>query len=201
MYWKKKPVERKGCFKNHWKAIIGGAILCLAAIAVLVFWVFIWYNAIEKYITLRACYMINYNPEDVTEIVIDDRRCWGNYISSFDVSRYKNVKRIEIGNGSFLDVSEVEMIGLNELESVVIGEGSFMNNDWESHPNSHFYLKNCPKLKSLKIGEYSFEYYNVFEIENVDALEVIEMSSSYGWSSNFAHASTMELKSIVIHKE
>ena len=192
----------KGCFKNHWKAIIGGTILCLAAIAVLVFWGLIWFFAIQRYITLRACYIINYNPEDVTEIVIDDGRCWVNYISSFDVSRYKNVKRIKIGSSSFPDVEEVNLIGLKKLESVVIGWGSFRNdgNSWSNDPDRHFYLKNCPKLKSLRIGEYSFSNYKVIEIESVDALEVIEIGDLSYDSSNFYHAS-LELKSIHIHIE
>ena len=198
LYWKKKPVERKGCFKNHWKAIIGGAILCLAAIAVLVFWVFILVNGIKKYITLRACYVINYNPEDVTEIVIDyDAYCWRDYVTSFDVSRYKNVKRIVIENG-FSHVNEVELIGLKKLESVVIGGGSFRNygNSDDSVPDRHFYLKNCPKLKSLKIGDYSFDSYDVIEIENVDALEVIEMEGSFNFNS-----ASLELRRMLIHNE
>ena len=50
------------------------------------------------------------------------------------------------------------------------------------------------------MGGYSFSDYTVIEIENVDALEVIEMGvSSYG-SYNFYYAS-LELKSILIHSE
>ena len=67
-------------------------------------------------------------------------------------------------------------------------------------PNRHFYLKNCPKLKSLKMGRYSFSDYTVIEIENVDALEVIEMGDLNDWSCNFYYAS-LELMSILIHRE
>ena len=51
-------------------------------------------------------------------------------------------------------------------------------------------------MKSLKIGKYSFSEYTVIEIENVDALEVIEMGDC-----SFLYASTLELKSIRIHSE
>ena len=99
-------------------------------------------------------------------------------------------------------VEEVKLIGLNELESVEIGEHSFTKykNSYGNDPNRHFYLKNCPKLKSLKIGEYSFSEYTVIEIENVDALEVIEMGELNKESYNFFYAS-LELKSILIHNE
>ena len=177
----------KGCFKNHWKAIIGGTIIGLCVVFLAVYWGIILVNGIKKYITLRACYVINYNPEDVTEIVIGDGRCWVNYISSFDVSRYKNVKRIEIGYDNFEYVSELSLIGLKRLESVVIGSYCFDGSD--------LIVKDCPKLKSLIIGQGSFRGASLCEIENVDALEVIEMDDD-----NFYYAS-LELKSILIQSE
>ena len=99
----------------------------------------------------------------------------------------------------------MKMIGLRELESVEIGMNSFtkFKNTWydiRPDPNRHFYLKNCPKLKSLKMGRYSFSDYSVIEIENVDALEVIEMGDLNEESNNFYSAS-LELKSILIHRE
>ena len=99
-------------------------------------------------------------------------------------------------------MDELKLIGLNELESVEIGMNSFTKNknSYRYDPNRHFYLKNCPKLKSLKIGRYSFSDYTVIEIENVDALEVIEMGDLNEESNNFYSAS-LELKSILIHSE
>ena len=96
----------------------------------------------------------------------------------------------------------VIITGLSELESVEIGMNSFTKNKngYGNNPNRHFYLKNCPKLKSLKMGRYSFSDYTVIEIENVDALEVIEMGELNEMSNNFFYAS-LELKSILIHSE
>ena len=90
------------------------------------------------------------------------------------------------------------------LERVEIGQNSFTKYPYNTadgrDDNRHFYLKNCSRLKSLKIGFKSFMDYSVCEIENVDALEVIEMSDLNEWSSNFHYAS-LELKSILIHSE
>ena len=61
-------------------------------------------------------------------------------------------------------------------------------------------MKDCPKLKSLKMGRWSFSDYTVIEIENVDALEVIEIGDLNNWNYNFYNAS-LELKSILIHSE
>ena len=61
--------------------------------------------------------------------------------------------------------------------------------------NRHFFLKDCPKLKSLTFGYTTCMDYSVIEVENVDALEVIEMGEV-----NFFCAS-LELRSILIHSE
>ena len=61
-------------------------------------------------------------------------------------------------------------------------------------PNRHFYLKDCPKVKELKIGRKSFMDYSVCEIENVPSLEVIEIGDLREWDYNFLYAS-LELKS------
>ena len=61
-------------------------------------------------------------------------------------------------------------------------------------PDRHFYLKNCERLRELKMGRYSFSDYSVCEIENVPSLEVIEMGELNRWSYNFSCAS-LELKS------
>ena len=139
---------------------------------------------------------------DVTEIVVDDGLNEPDF-TGFDLSGFSKLKRLEIGNDCFSYVEEVKLIGLNELESVEIGENSFTKNERGDgyDPNGQFCLKNCPKLKSLKMGRYSFSDYTVIEIENVDALEVIEMGDLEYMTGCFCRASILELKSILIHSE
>ena len=107
------------------------------------------------------------------------------------------MRRIEVGHDSFMYVQEVKMIGLSELKSVEIGMNSFTQHktDYGYDPNRHFYLKNCSRLRELRVRDYSFSDYTVIEIENVDALEVIEVGIRV-----FNYAS-LELKSILIHNE
>ena len=121
---------------------------------------------------------------------------------TMDMTRFVNLVGLVVGDESCMYVNELKVIGLNELESVEIGMNSFTRckNDASSSYSGNFYLKNCPKLKSLKMGRYSFSTYKVIEIENVDALEVIEMGDVDEWSRNFYYAS-LELKSILIHNE
>ena len=107
-----------------------------------------------------------------------------------------------MGKECFENVKEVNITGLSELESVKIGMNSFtmMKDLFGNNSTRSFHLKNCPVLKELKIGDYSFSDYSVCEMENVNALEVIEMGDSSDWTTNFRYAS-LELKSILIQSE
>ena len=78
---------------------------------------------------------------------------------------------------------------------MVIGKKSFTKkNDWGNDPNRHFYLKDCERLREMKMSCYSFSDYSVCEIENVPSLEVIEIGKMNEDSFNFLYAS-LELKS------
>ena len=134
--------------------------------------------------------------KSVTQLVIPSKCCNEAEWSVFDVSGLKWLKSIEIGDECFENVNEVKLIGLSKLESVVIGRNCFTKkkNSYGNDTNRHFYLKNCKRLRELKMGCYSFNDYSVCEIENVDSLEVIEMGVLNEQSLSFFCAS-LELKS------
>ena len=113
----------------------------------------------------------------VDSIIVDNNACNDTDFVLLDLTRFASLKVFEVGCYSFSYVKEVKLIGLNRLERVVIGENSFTKhkNDYSYSPNRHFYLKNCERLKELRIGRYSFSDYSVCEIETVPSLEEIEM--------------------------
>ena len=132
----------------------------------------------------------------IEELVVNDGCCNEEEWKVLDLSFISCLKSLRVGKECFEKVEKVKLIGLIGLESVEIGMNSFTKhkNSYGKDPNRHFYLKDCPSLKSLKIGRYSFSDYTVIEIENVDALEVIEMGDLYNVSYNF-HFASLELKS------
>ena len=153
-------------------------------------------------VTVTNWNQLNTLNTTVTELTVPSNSLNDGSLTVLDLSRFKRLRKLVIGDECFMNVDEVKLIGLNTLKSVEIGMNSFTKykNDHGNDPNRHFYLKNCPKLKSLKVGRYSFNDYTVIEIENVDALEVIEMGDLDDWSANFDFAS-LELKSNLIHSE
>ena len=130
-------------------------------------------------------------------MIVDNNACNDKCFTALVLSLFSNLKVFEVGDYSFSFVDEVKLIGLNRLERVVIGEKCFTKHKdcyYGDDLDRHFYLKNCERLRELKIGYYSFSDYFVCEIENVPSLEVIEMGELNRESLNFCHAS-LELNS------
>lgn len=93
-----------------------------------------------------------------------------------------NCEKIVIGKESFGHARVLEMNELNSLQSIIIGQNSFtyspsdatmrMRKDGEVH------IQNCPKLKSIQIGPYSFSDYTSLELVNLPALESLEVDNN-----------------------
>ena len=150
-------------------------------------------------VTVTNWNQLNTLNTTVTELTVPSNSMNDASLSVLDLNRFRRLKRIVIGYECFMYVDEVKMIGLKALKSVVIGINSFTQhkNSYGNDPNRHFYLKNCPNLKSLKMGRYSFSDCTVIEIENVDALESIEMGELNEESNNFYSAS-LQLSSVLV---
>ena len=132
----------------------------------------------------------------IEELIVENNSCNGPEWAALDLSFMSHLRLLEVGDECFECVDEVKLIDLSKLERVVIGQKCFTKEkNWFGYdPNRHFYLKNCERLRELKMGCYSFSDYSVCEIENVPSLEVIEMGKLNEESWNFYSAS-LELKS------
>lgn len=106
-----------------------------------------------------------------------------------DLRFMTELKELVVHNRSFFFVEEVRLIGLERIETIRIGDECFMQHD------GRFYLKNCPSLKELRILGKSFNPYCVCEIEDMEALEIIQIGEYDERSRNFLNAS-LKLKSV-----
>lgn len=109
----------------------------------------------------------------------------GNYCCKEDVrgtvdwTHFVYLKELKVGNYCFKNVEIVKFVGMKHLEKVMIGKNSFTRMGCCSNalpdPNRHFYLKDCPRMKELKVGDSSFSDFTVCEVENTPALEVFDI--------------------------
>ena len=87
-----------------------------------------------------------------------------------------SLKRIVIGDRCFRKVRVFELDGLGELESVVVGRESFNISDYNERNDGSCQIVNCPKLKSIQIGHWSFADYHSFELNNLPSLQTIDIT-------------------------
>ena len=132
----------------------------------------------------------------VEDIIVDSNTCNDESFTVLSLTRFVDLRVFAVGNECFKNVDEVKLIGLNRLERVAIGKNSFTKkkDSYGNDPNRHFYLKNCERVRELKMGRFSFSDYSVCDIENMDSLEVIEMGELNKESENYWYAS-FELRS------
>ena len=157
-----------------------------------------WVNDqhLEKRVVLNEENQLLHNH--LEELIVSDNSCNEPEWNELDLSILIKLKELTVGDFCFKHVIGVRLVGLKQLERVVIGKGCFTeygnNQPGYYQPFGYFTLKNCERVRELKMGRYSFSYYSVCEIESVDSLEVIEMGELNRWSYSFSHAS-LELKS------
>ena len=199
----KKKERRACCAKN--RVWIGAG--CLAFLIALILGLVLVIRSLiatresrETLKQLKACLSETAVSRDMTELLIPNNRC--NDVVILNMGAFTKLRVLSIGNDCFGRVSSVKVSGLKALERVVIGEKSFtkQKTGYGNDPNRQFYLRNCPTLKELKVGRYSFSDYSVIEIEKVGALEVIAMGELNEASYNFYSAS-LELRSLRIHSK
>ena len=125
----------------------------------------------------------------IEELIVSNDCCSGREWKEVDLSLLPCLKTLHVGDSCFTCVRKVKLIGMKKLESVVIGEDSFNMHCPNYYRDWDFYLKDCERLRELKIGYDSFGEYSMCVIENLPSLEVIDIGEMDGRGCSFSYAS------------
>ena len=127
---------------------------------------------------------------------VGDHACNREVMKNLDLTVLSCLRELRVGNECFKHVEVVKLIGLKKLETVVIGEKCFTKSAWQSNPKSRFLLKNCDRLKELKIGVGSFHDCVLCVIEHLDSMEAMELGKLERDNKMFVYCS-LKVKSIL----
>ena len=134
-----------------------------------------------------ASYMYELSPsrfQSLKTLVIGNGLFWS--VNILELNNQNSLQILYIGNGCFGKVRVFELDGLSELESVVIGQYSFRISDKERSDGS-YRIVNCPKLKSIQIGDGSLYDYHSIELNNLPSLRSIEVGEKcFHWTPLFS---------------
>ena len=98
---------------------------------------------------------------------------------------FHQLKSITIGNDCFQSVREFVIDGLESLESVIIGSNCFRIDD-EERDDGICRITNCPNLRQLEIGKWSFQDFKSFELSNLNSLQSIKFGYSCFCCADFS---------------
>ena len=149
-----------------------------------------WYNPFCVEITIKEPKELENVRFEMTDLKISSNSC--NDVKELDLERFEWLQSIEIGDDCFESMQTFKIDGLRRLKSLKIGNNSFTQkkNTWGDDKSKSFHILNCESLKSIQIGEYSFnDYGGKFELKNLPQLQSIQIglmgSDSYNffWSS------------------
>ena len=133
-------------------------------------------DSLDRFIRQRSKYLLKINEEyDNTTKRFEYKH--SHDLSVFDIDCLKGIERLEIGNDCFEKVNRFEIDGLNELETIIIGQNSFfLDDDDDTREGSSCLIMNCDQLIQIHIRFESFEYYESLELKNLPSLISIQLN-------------------------
>ena len=134
--------------------------------------------------------------KSVETLILNHHVCNDESFTVLDLSSFANLKTLEVGDYSFAYVNDVMITGFKELVKVAIGNHCFTMGEEEEEDETehHFTVKDCERLKELRIGFDSFIICSLCEVENDPSLKMIEIGDLREGMPSFGRAS-LKLKS------
>ena len=106
-----------------------------------------------RFVNTRVIRVVVNSKEDlislctgIKRIIVSSNCCHEESVNKLDLREFKYLERLVIGDECFENVDEVKLIGLTELESVIIGSNSFTKHkkSFGENRGSRFFVKDCP---------------------------------------------------------
>ena len=199
-------------FKKVVETGIGAFILFLAGygdMMLAVIWVFFYIGCIHyiwKPIVVECVSTISQSSQldnlslQITDLVVAPNSC-NSTIKKLDLSNYKWLKSIQIGDDCFGLVKTVLIEDLMKLKTLKISKNSFsQKRKASSKKKRSFRVINCAELITLEIGEHSFyDFGGEFVLRNLLNLQSISIESfCFGEITSFIITKLPKLKKLVI---
>ena len=125
-------------------------------------------------------------------LTIPAKSCNSESLTIFDLSAFKLLQSIEIGDENMYNANSLLIDNMIQLKSIKIGSNSFTKhkNSYGKDDSRSFRISNCDKLESIEIGQYSFsDYSGKFELSNTPSLKSLKIGIIGKTSSNFYFSS------------
>lgn len=140
----------------------------------------VWIDGRSSKQIARSVDSLNANPGEIEELILDSNSHYNSSSLLFSAV-CSSLKRIVMGDNCFVDAEVFSIDGLAELESIVVGSCCFTSAkvktdvSFTKDANGDLMVKNCPRLLSISIGNFSFSAYRSFVLKELPSLQTLEM--------------------------
>lgn len=118
-----------------------------------------------------------------------------NKMNELNFGWFSELRSLSFGDRCFRNVQTFTLNGMSQLQRLRIGNHCFTpptslaDNGQTPSFASSFQISNCPMLRKIEIGAFSFQdYAGGFDISNLPALEELSIGIPTKNSSNFFHS-------------
>ena len=95
--------------------------------------------------------LLDEDVEVIEVIEVKNGVCNNEAFEDWEMGEYVRLRELIVGDECFQFVNDLKIVGLNALENVEIGKQCFCKAS-----GGVFEMRDCEKVKSVKIGDYSF---------------------------------------------
>ena len=121
--------------------------------------------------TVKSSHRLQTIPNVISGLEVKDNTCNDDSLTEVNLSRFQNMRKIEIGSNSLNQVSSLSLSNMPKLNSFTSGMNSLSQ-------SQAFIASNNPLLQQIGIGDHSFQLSSSFLLNELPKINSLEIGSN-----------------------
>ena len=121
--------------------------------------------------TVKSSHRLQTIPNVISGLEVKENTCNDGSLTEVDLSRFQNMRNIEVGSNSLNQVASLSLSNMPKLNSFTSGMNSLSQ-------SQAFVASNNPLLHQISIGDQSFQLSSSFHLNELPKISSLEIGSN-----------------------
>ena len=121
--------------------------------------------------TVKSSHRLQTIPNVISGLEVKENTCNDGSLTEVDLSRFQNMRKIEVGSNSLSQVASLSLSNMPKLNSFTSGIHSLSQ-------SQAFVASNNPLLHQISIGDQSFRLSSSFHLNELPKISSLEIGSN-----------------------
>ena len=121
--------------------------------------------------TVKSSHRLQTIPNVISGLEVKENTCNDDSLTEVDLSRFQNMRNIEVGSNSLNQVASLSLSNMPKLNSFTSGMHSLSQ-------SQAFVASNNPLLHQISIGDQSFQLSSSFHLNELPKISSLEIGSN-----------------------